>query len=155
MSCAVASSARYLGVELGPGAAARLWASVSSKLFRKAGDIVAAGEAPGTHLFQYKIHGMSLVLYREQLAALDATILEAHRKAQQRLCSALWMAYPPVLLEGLRGIGFASRGHDLRPAATASRLRTMTTSRVFDARLRDVGCHMMSEEALLMHPPHS
>lgn len=98
-----------------------------------------------------KVYRMSLVLYRAQFADLDNVILEAHRKAQQRLCSAPWMAYPPVLLEGLRGLGFASRAQDLRPAAHAARIRSVATSRVFDSCLADADAYMSSEEALLVH----
>lgn len=58
-------------------------------------------------------------------------------------------------LEGLRGLGFASRPHDLRPAAAAARTRSIAIARVFDACLRDVAPHMSSEDAFLTHPLHS
>lgn len=114
-SCAVAASARYLGVEIGPGASVKQWASVSAKLLRRTGDIVAAGEALGTRLVQYRVYGMSLVLYRAQFAEVDWRILEAHRKAQQRLCFAPWMAYPPRLARGVAGFGVCVEGSRSSP----------------------------------------
>lgn len=45
--CSVDGSARYLVGELGQGAWARQWTGVASKLVRRTGDVVAAGEALG------------------------------------------------------------------------------------------------------------
>lgn len=67
-SCSVAASARYLGVELGPGAWDKQWAGVAAKLLRRTGDVASAGEALGTRFVQYRAYCMSLVLFRAQFS---------------------------------------------------------------------------------------
>lgn len=153
-SCAIASFARYLGVDIGPGAWDKQWGGVASKLLQRTGEIVSAGEALGTRLIQYRIYCVSLALYRAQFAALDWRITEAHRQAVQRLCAAPWMAFPPPLLEGLRSLGFASQAQGLHALADAARIRSVTASGVFGRCLDEISIYTNSDEALLAHPLH-
>lgn len=96
---AISSSARYLGVIVGPGAHEVQWEAVAPKLLFRALDVAATGATLFTKVRLWGMHGCSLLACKSRFVDLSLTMLRVYRQATQRITQAPWMSFPPVLLD--------------------------------------------------------
>lgn len=75
--CAVRGGARYLGVELGPGARTCQWKTGVAKLLKRTAEIAKSGESLAARLL-YRVYMVSFLGFHALFCARDARILEGH-----------------------------------------------------------------------------
>lgn len=149
--CAVHGGARYLDVELGPGAWQGQSKGVAAKLLRRTGEIINDGEALGAGITQCRICAVSSTLFRAHFASPDACGLEAHVQASHRLCVAPRHAFSHGFLQGMRSLGFSAEVVDIRSLAYAARLCASTASSSYRRCVGEIVAFPESDEALLGH----
>jgi hypothetical protein len=150
--CIVSNFAKYLGVLLGPGAAAKQWEPVACKVLVRAADACFTSSGIVAKLRHFRLHGTSTVMFKAQFVPLNGTMRHAYRKAEQRLTGSPWMALPPDLLHALVALGLPAELPDIDTLATAAQLRVVASSGSFWACLAEVEAALNSDDAL-MNPP--
>lgn len=95
LRCArVEVAARYPGVTVGTDTRRWQWESVARKLRERAREIASCGATLPTRIQLYNIHGQA----PRSIGTPDDVLLRAERVAAQRICLALWIAFPVVFL---------------------------------------------------------
>lgn len=150
----IADFAKYLGMLIGPGAAATQWTPVASKVLVRAADACFAGIGIVARLRHFRLHGTTTVMYKAQFTPISADMRQAYRKAEQRLTGSPWMALPPDLLHSLRSLGLPVELPDIDMLTTAAQLRVVASSATFWA-CHDEIANVMNSDDVLLHPPLS
>jgi hypothetical protein len=151
-TCLIQPYAKYLGIVFGPGASDVQWATVEHKVLARSAEASFAARGLNERLRHFRMHGTSTVMYKAQFVLLAPSLLQAYRKAEQRLTAAPWMALPPDLLHGLRSVGLPVDLPDLSLLATAAKLRVVATSATFWSGIAAFEVASSSDEVIL-HPP--
>jgi hypothetical protein len=154
-ACSICSSAKYLGIFVGPGADDLQWDSVQHKVLARAAEAAFCGSGLMDKILNFKMHGTSTVLFKAQFADLSANMLTAYRKAEQRLTAAPWMSLAPDLLHSLGALGLPVGLADIQLLATAAKLRLVASSSSFWEAARSIDAALDSDDALMVPPLRS
>lgn len=145
---AIASSARYLGLQVGTNSAQDQWDAVVPKLLSRSLDVASTRATLYTKVRLWNVHGAGLLAYKSRFVELNPAVLQAFRRATQRMCQAPWMAFPSqVLLHGDLLGGVALR--DPVRMGRAARWHVIRTSAVLHAAWDDIDRAAESDEAAL------
>lgn len=125
------------------------WSIVADKTHKRAMDIRSTTAALPTKVPLFDIHIGGIACYRAHFAALTSHALAAYGRASQVILAAPYMALPPLLLQGMREIGFQSNLPPLEDVAAAARLRTISTSQTLHDTWREYGDMTASDGASL------
>lgn len=105
-SARAACNARYLGVTVSTDTRGAQWKAVAEKVKMRAVEVACCGASIPTKMRLYSIHCGSIFRYRAQFARPDKMLLQACRVAEQRVCSAPWMSFPPQVLHNAEALGW-------------------------------------------------
>ena len=122
---------KYLGIYLGPESSNIPWEAVAVKLLTRAGEIKLAARGLMARAYMFNIYANSLAIYKGQFALPSPGFIKIHRRAEQRITAAPWMAIPPVVLRNLDLFSLPITLKDPRVQARAFHVRMVAQSPVF------------------------
>jgi hypothetical protein len=147
----IQNSGKYLGVHLGPGAAAVRWHSAKAKVWARCLDAKATNGGFFEALRHYHVYGVSVLCYLLQLLPANSDILSMERRAAQNLTRGPWHAIPGACLAALTDIGFPAEVRSLRLISQASMFRVSEACTNFNNLARSLAVQPDDLEARL-HP---
>lgn len=145
----VATSARYLGVEVGIDAHVVQWESVAPKVARRSLDVRASTQGIAARLRLFNNHIATMLLHEGRYAELDRKIEAQMRHALQSLTKAPWMAMPPVVLQSMKLLGSAVEARDDAADNLAARIRLAVRSPDLPELWRRIDAAADNDKALL------
>lgn len=127
------------------------WKDVATKMLACTTEVVLGGQSLGVCFRQHALYIAGLALYSGQFDAPMPVLLNAARRAGQRLCALDGVAAKVYGFIAL--VGFWNRPHRRRAGArVASRFGASESSSVFEARMGNIHEAIDSDEAILVAP---
>jgi exonuclease III len=154
-ACRIASCAKYLGIMFGPGSDIVQWKPVEHKVLSRSAEACFVGFGFIDRIIHFKMHGTSTVMFKAQFADPTAGLLQAYRKAEQRLVAAPWMSIAPEVLHALVALGLPAGLADIQVLATAAKLRLVASSATFWETARSIDIALDSDDVLMVPPLRS
>lgn len=139
-------AAKYLGVLIGPSAPRTQWEAVAVKTMRRMPDVLAAPSLTG-RVCRFNTYIASLFQYKAQFIDPDPTTVRLYRHAGQTLTNATWMAFPPDLLENMKGLGYPLEVCKLPMMARQMQVGVLVRSAVWQDVVYRIDVASMSDEA--------
>jgi hypothetical protein len=146
---------KYLGLFLGPGAAAVRWDPAKEKYWARCLDAKATNGGFFEALRHYHVYGVSVLSFIMQLVPVSAELLGLERRAVQNLTRGPWHAIPGACLAALKDLGFPLEVRSLKLINMAAMFRVSEACSNFDDIARSISEQPTDLDARLRPQPPS